>query len=161
MKDLMKGLFGCLLLFVLFGCINAQDAKSSVNSLSWMAGCWELNENGRITTERWAKPTENLMLGTSQTVKGGKSVAFEFLRVVNNGHGLYYIARPSSAKDETPFMLLSINPNEVIFENPKHDFPQRIIYRLGEKDSLSARIEGTQNGKVSGMDIPMKRVRCE
>lgn len=161
MKDFMNGLFGCLLLFGLFGCVYAQDAKSSVNGLSWMAGCWEMSDNGRITTERWAKPTENLMIGTSQTVKGSKSVAFEFLRVVNNGHGLYYIAKPSSAKDETPFMVSKLGDKEVIFENPKHDFPQRIIYRLGENDLLNARIEGTQNGKVSGMDIPMKRVRCE
>ena len=53
--------------------ITAQTP--SVNSLGWMKGCWEVNDNGRVTTERWAAPTENLMIGTSQTVKNGKSVA--------------------------------------------------------------------------------------
>ncbi|MGQ0540549.1 MAG: DUF6265 family protein [Blastocatellia bacterium] len=161
MNDVMKGLLGCLLFFVLCGCVEAQDAKSSVNNLNWMAGCWELNENGRITTERWAKPTENLMIGTSQTVRNGKSVAFEFLRVVNNGHGLIYVAKPSSSKDETPFMVSKMGENEITFENLKHDFPQRIIYRLEKKDSLAARIEGTVNNQLKGMDIPMKRVSCE
>lgn len=140
---------------------NAQDQKTSVNSLGWMAGCWEVSENGRITTERWAKPTENLMIGTAQTVKNSKSVSFEFLRVVNNGHGLFYIAKPSDAKEETPFMISKLGEKEAIFENPKHDFPQRIIYRLEQKDALFARIEGTVNGQLKGMDIPMKRVRCE
>lgn len=151
-----------LLVFVLSPIgVRAQDTKASVNTLAWISGCWEVNDNGRVTTERWGKPTENLMIGTSQTVKNGKSVAFEFLRIVNNGHGLYYIARPSSAKDETPFMVSKTNANEIVFENLKHDFPQRIIYRSEEKDSLFARIEGTVNGQLKGMDIPMKRVKCE
>lgn len=148
--------------FVLLpGGISAQDAKASVNTLAWISGCWEINDNGRVTTERWGRPTENLMVGTSQTVKNGKSVAFEFLRIVNNGHGLFYIAKPSSAKDETPFMVSKTAANEIVFENLKHDFPQRIIYRSEEKDSLSARIEGTVNGQLKGMDIPMKRIKCE
>jgi hypothetical protein len=132
-----------------------------VNSLGWMKGCWEVNDNGRVTTERWAAPTENLMIGTSQTVKNGKSVAFEFLRIVANGQGLSYIAKPSSAKEETAFAFLSAGDKEIVFENPKHDFPQRVIYRADKADSLFARIEGTQNGKLEGMDIPMKRVKCE
>ena len=151
----------CAALFVLGGFLYAQDAKSSVNGLEWMSGCWEVNDGRSITTERWAKPSENLMLGTSQTVRNGKSVSFEFLRIVNNGHGLVYVALPSSAKEPTPFPFLKMGEKEVVFENLKHDFPQRIIYRADKPDSLFARIEGMQNGKLEGMDIPMKRVKCE
>lgn len=127
-----------------------------------MKGCWELNENGRVTTERWSAPTENLMLGTSQTVKGTKTVSFEFLRVANSGLGLVYVALPSSAKEPTSFMSLKMGDKEIVFENLKHDFPQRIIYRQTAADSLFARIEGPgKDGSVKGMDIPMKRVKCE
>ena len=35
----------------------------------------------------------------------------------------------------------------VVFENPTHDFPQRIIYWKDGND-LRARIEGTMNGKT-------------
>jgi len=151
-----------LLLFVLgTGVFVSAQTANAVSSLEWMAGCWEVNDNGRVTTERWARPTENLMLGTSQTVKNGKSVAFEFLRVVNNGHGLIYVAKPSSAQTETPFPFLKMNGKEVVFENLKHDFPQRIIYRADKPDSLHARIEGMRNGKLEGMNIPMNRVKCE
>lgn len=133
----------------------------SVNTLGWMTGCWETNDNGRVTTERWAAPTENLMIGTSQTVKNGKTVAFEFLRVFSNAQGMAYIAKPSSAQTETSFAFLRFGEKEVVFENLKHDFPQRIIYKADKADSLFARIEGMQNGKLAGMDIPMKRVKCE
>jgi hypothetical protein len=126
-----------------------------------MTGCWEVNDNGVVTTERWAKPTENLMIGSSQTVKNGKTVSFEFLRIVNNGTGMAYVAKPSSAQTETPFAVSKAGGKEIVFENLKHDFPQRIIYRSDRPDSLFARIEGMQNGKLEGMDIPMKRVRCD
>ena len=151
----------CVLLFVLCGFIQAQDVKSSVRALRWMSGCCEVNDNGAITTERWGKPSEDLMIGSSQTVKNGKTVSFEFLRIVNSGHGLTYVAKPSSAQTETPFAFAKMGEKEIVFANLKHDFPQRIIYRSNKPDSLFARIEGMQNGKLEGMDIPMKRVKCD
>jgi Domain of unknown function (DUF6265) len=141
---------------------SAQDiTKTKVTDLSWISGCWETNNNGRVTTERWAKATDNLMLGTSQTVKETKSVSFEFLRIVNNGQGLMYVAQPSNAKEPTAFAAKTVSANEVVFENPKHDFPQRIIYKQTKPDMLDARIEGKQGEKEMGMDFPMKRVKCE
>lgn len=140
----------------------AQDiTKTKVTDLSWISGCWEMNNNGRVTTERWAKATDNLMLGTSQTVKETKSVSFEFLRIVNNGQGLMYVAQPSGAKEPTAFAAKTVSAGEVVFENPKHDFPQRIIYKQTKPDTLDARIEGKQGEKEMGMDFPMKRVKCE
>lgn len=140
---------------------NAQDIKGNVDSLAWISGCWEVSRGGSVTTERWGKATENLMLGTSQTVKGTKSVAFEFLRIVNNGQGLMYVAHPSDAEKPTAFAAKTINATEVVFENAKHDFPQRIIYKQSKPDTLDARIEGKQGEKEMGMDFPMKRVKCE
>ncbi len=141
--------------------VFAQDTKQNVTALSWISGCWETAGEGRKTTEKWGKATDNLMLGTSQSIKGTKSVAFEFLRIVNNGNGLIYIALPSDATTPTAFAAIKVTVNEVVFENAKHDFPQRIIYRLDKADSLFARIEGKQGEKEVGMDIPMKRVKCE
>ncbi len=157
-----KNIFFAIFAFAVFVLHISAQKTEPVTALSWLKGCWEVNDNGRITTERWAAPTGNLMLGSSQTVKDGKSVAFEFLRIVNNGHGLVYVALPSSAKEPTPFPLIKMSENEVVFENLKHDFPQRIIYRQTAADSLFARIEGPgKDGSVKGMDIPMKRVKCE
>ena len=100
----MKVLLGMLFLLVLSISNNAQEAKSSIEGLKWMSGCWQLNDNGKITTEKWSKATSNTILGISQTVKDGKTLEFEFLRVVNNGHGMIYVAKPSNAKDETAFL---------------------------------------------------------
>jgi Domain of unknown function (DUF6265) len=150
----------CVLLFVLCGFVYAQDVNSSVKDLGWMSGCWEVSDHGVVTTERWGRPTKNLMTGSSQTVKNGKTVASEVLRIVSNGDGLVYVAKPSEAQGETMFPLAKMGEKEAVFENMKHDFPQRIIYRR-TADNLFARVEGMQNGKLEGMDIPMKRAKCE
>ena len=100
------------------------------------------------------------MLGASKTVKGGKTVAYEFIqiRVLDNGR-LAYVAKPSGQTEAT-FPLVSLTTNEFAFENPEHDFPQRISYRLVKPGELLARIEGTRNGKARAIDYPMKKVPC-
>jgi len=57
----------------------------------------------------------------------------------------------------TPFVLRSGKPGEAVFENPDHDFPQRVIYRRCDAD-LCARIEGTVGGQVRGMDWRYRRL---
>ena len=51
--------------------------------------------------------------------------------------------------------------NELIFENPQHDFPQRVIYRLQTDGSLLGRIEGVSKGKEKAVDFPMTRAGCD
>lgn len=157
----MKSFFILACVATSYMSVVAQDTKQNVTALSWISGCWETTNGGRTTTERWGKATDNLMVGTSQSTRGTKSVAFEFLQIVNNGQGLFYIAQPSGAKEPTPFAAIKVTANEVVFENAKHDFPQRVIYRQDKADSLFARIEGKQGEKETGMDFPMKRVRCD
>jgi hypothetical protein len=160
----MKIVLGTVaMLFVLGGYVHAQDAKLSVNGLGWMAGCWEWSVRGgaTVTSEQWMKPAGGSLIGMGRTVRGGKTVSFEFLRIISGEGGIDYIAKPSSNKDETAFRLVRSSASEVVFENLAHDFPQRIIYRKEKADSLFARIEGMQNGKLEGMDIPMKRAKCD
>jgi hypothetical protein len=108
----------------------------------------------------WNRPAGGLMMGTSQTVRDGRTVEYEFLQVRGGEDGVYYIARPSGQK-EAAFKLAEVTPQSAIFENKQHDFPQRIIYRLGAAGALVARIEGVENGAARGVDFPMMRVSCE
>ena len=139
----------------------AQTTRPGIDGINWLAGCWESNQSGRVSMERWTKPLGKMMLSTSQMVKNGKTLSFEFLRIVEDDTGLYYISKPSENKEETSFKLIKFASTEVVFENPEHDFPQRIIYRLEPDKSLLARIEGKNKGKEMGIDFPMKRAPCD
>ncbi|HEY0305271.1 MAG TPA: DUF6265 family protein, partial [Longimicrobiales bacterium] len=86
---------------------------------------------------------------------------YEFLRLFERAGALVYAAQPSGQKP-AEFTSTDITEGQITFTNPQHDFPQRIIYRLGRQhDSLFARIEGTMNGRERGVDFRYARVRCE
>src|SRR5262245_20273147 len=140
-------------------CVVLIQTSSNLDQLSWIAGCWEGREPARVYTEQWMKPEGGLMLGMSRTVVGGKAREFEFLQISQQGTDIFYIAKPSG-QPEASFKLIQNSKQEVVFENPAHDFPQRIIYRLLPDGSMTARIEGKMNGGERGIDFPMKRVSC-
>ena len=55
--------------------------------------------------------------------------------------------------------LIRANANEVVFENPQHDFPQRIIYSLKDGGRLTAAIEGTKNGKTRRVELNYQQTK--
>jgi len=142
--------------------VVGQVPRRSLANLAWMAGCWESRDEVKhlFLSEQWMKPAGGIMLGIGRTVKSGKAVDFEFMRIEQQGADMFYIARPKENKEDTSFMLVKWGVNAATFENPAHDFPQRILYSL-RKGGLFARIEGKNNGKPMGIDFPMKKVQCE
>ena len=142
-----------------FNLPHAESPKSAIEVFSWMAGCWEGKGDNRQLEEHWTQPAGQSMLGMSRVLAGGKTVAFEFMRILEDERGIVFIAQPSGQK-ETPFRLSQFKNQQATFENPDHDFPQRIIYRKEPDGSLLARIEGKENGKELGMDFPMKPGKC-
>jgi hypothetical protein len=134
---------------------------ASIADLAWLSGCWASADQAAGSGEQWMSPAGGTMLGVSRTISDGKTVAFEFIRIVQTDDGgLVFIASPSG-QNTTGFALVSVNEKEVIFENPDHDYPQRIIYRLLTDDQLLGRVEGTINGKERAIDFPMKKTDCE
>ena len=106
------------------------------------------------------KLTGNMMLGMSHTVENGKTREYEFIRIVQEENGeIFFVANPSGQK-EARFKLTIATEGEAHFDNPEHDFPQRIIYRRID-DSILGRIEGISNGKERAVDFWLKRVDCD
>lgn len=152
---------GVMLLSFALSEARAQNSGFSVRQLSWIAGCWRQSNSGgtRIVDEQWMEPRGGIMLGMSRTVRGDSVLEFEQLRIFARDGRLVYHAVPSG-QEPADFEAKSTSDSSVTFENPTHDFPQRIIYRRRGTDSLIARIEGTRNGQVRGIDFPYERVRC-
>lgn len=140
---------------------SVAAAESDVTALAWLAGCWapETGEAGSL--EHWLPPAGGTMLGVSRTIKNGRTVEHEFMQLRVNADGkLVFIALPSGQKEAT-FVASSVNEDSVTFENPQHDFPQKVSYRLESADRLIGRIEGNRGGSLRGIDFPMRRVSCE
>ena len=127
----------------------AGSEKVSIESLAWMAGTWRGDEGGMVMEEHWMEPRGGMMPGLHRDTRPGKKTDFEYLRIEEGPEGLVYQASPQGAP-ATSFPLKSLEPRKVVFENPAHDFPQRILYWLDADGVLHARIEGPMNGKQVG-----------
>jgi hypothetical protein len=117
----------------------------AVNALAWMAGTWTgTDANGVEMEETWSPPKGGMMLGTHRDVANDKVVEFEDLRIDTAGETATYWASPMGAPP-VPFRIKELGPGyRVVFENPEHDFPQRILYWITPDGLMHARIEGTE-----------------
>ena len=131
---------------------------SEVDKLGFIAGCWTMvRPNGTRIDEQWFAPSGGAMIGMSRSVRDGKLREFEFMRIVPGADGKpQYVAIPSGQTEAT-FPMKEVGENSVVFENPAHDFPQRILYRLVDQNTLVARIEGSYAGQARSADFPYQR----
>ncbi len=162
-----RGLVLLSLLALLPATLPAADPKKPdqaaspvrIEQLAWLAGSWRMEKGGRVVDEQWMAPAGGVMLGMARTVAKGRVVAHEFVQIrVGPGGRLYYVAQPSGQKEAT-FQHTSLTDREVVFENPQHDFPQKIIYTLKADGSLLAVIEGLRaDGTTKRIEFPYVRV---
>ena len=76
------------------------------------------------------------LLGISRTTRGDSLAGFEFMRIHGRGDTLIFAAQPSG-QPPADFFATLVGDRDVLFENPAHDFPQRIRYRAVGADSRS------------------------
>jgi len=142
------------------GPATATEPPVRIEALAWLAGCWAPEGGEPGSVEQWTAPAGGTMLGLSRTIRNGTTRAHEFLEIQETPEGdLVYIAHPSG-QATTPFRLLRLEEKSVVFENPEHDYPQRIRYRLEGEDRLAAGIEGVSEGKLEAREFPMRRIAC-
>lgn len=125
----------------------ALQAPGSVADLGWMAGQWELAQEGRWTEESWSAPRGGVMLGHSRSGRGDALREFEFLRLQAGEDGVpVYLAQPGG-RPAVPFRLTARDGTSATFENPQHDFPQRIRY-VRDGETLTATISRIDGGNA-------------
>jgi hypothetical protein len=127
---------------------RVEQAKPSLDTLSWMSGSWSGASRGVEMEEHWTSPKGSSMIGIHRDVAKGRTASFEFLRIEQQAGRIVYLSMPNGRSPATPFPLKEVSGTRVVFENPAHDFPQRIIY-WKEGNDLRARIEGAMNGKAA------------
>jgi len=151
-----------LLVFTCINDISAQDQKTSssptISDLNWLAGDWQTAEGRRQTDEHWTQPAGGLMMGLGRTVTQGRTLEFEYLRIEQRPDGIFYVAHPQARCPATDFKMTRLSAMEVVFENPAHDFPKRIMYRKADDGTLSATVDAGPGSKgITFSYRPMKK----
>ena len=142
---------------LVFTALVVQSAPQDVPT--WLAGCWAGQRGGERFFERWIPADPSTLLSVAHTTKDGRMTAFEFLRVTVRDGKVLYIAQPGG-RPPTEFTATSVTADRVVFENPAHDFPKRVIYQRKGADWLSASIDGGSE-TANRVVYEMARQPCE
>lgn len=128
--------------------------------VAWLTGNWGHTSKEGALTENWVKANDSVMHGESYFVVGEKDTVFaETVELAEtNGKMVYTVTVPGQNEEKpVPFELTSANENQLVFENPKHDYPNKIVYNKIGNDSVMAEISGMQKGKPASEQFGMKR----
>jgi hypothetical protein len=127
----------------------------------WLLGCWEVRRGDRRIVERWEPATGGTFKGESRTWVGERLAGSEQIVLSPDSTGTWVYAADPDTQRPASFRATLLTDTLLVFENPSHDFPQRIGYRRTGADSLHAWIEGITPGAGRRVEFPFARVRCE
>ena len=109
--------------------LAAFSSGPDVAALGWMSGDWVSETGDRWTEESWTTPRGGTMLGMGRSGRGAELRDWEYMRIAAEADGRPVFWGSPKGAPPVAFRLTRQSASEVVFENPKHDFPQRIVYR--------------------------------
>lgn len=157
----MKKLILSLATLSIIACQNKSEKNfDELDKLSWLVGEWENKMPEGILTETWTKANDSTFTGKTLFIKDEDTLHSEDIVLTQKGEALLYIPTVKGQNDNKPVefkMTESKTENEFAFENPKHDYPQKIVYRKVSDTNLVATISGKQQGKPTSESYPMSK----
>ncbi|WP_426091591.1 DUF6265 family protein [Flavobacterium sp. DSR3-2] len=151
-----------LLLLAFVSCKNSDaNEKEKIKAANWLLGNWESKSVEGNLTETWEKVNDSTFQAQSYFIKEKDTLHFESITLQQKGDKLTYSATVKGQNNDkaVTFKLTTGTEKQMVFENPKHDYPKKIIYTQITKDSLVANISGIQQGKPSSEQFSMKKIK--
>jgi len=125
-------------------CLLMTNIFAQTNFPSFLEGTWK-SEDGN-TYEHWDILSPTLMKGYSYEMNGSETVVKEYLDMAKVGKSILYIPTVIGQNDGKPIHFKMTRSDSVfIFENPKHDFPKKIIYSLVNPFTVHIDVVGANN----------------
>jgi hypothetical protein len=136
----------------LAACSSGPD-PDALGRFGFMVGCWESKPDatGHVNKEVWSAPQGGLMFSWATKTRGAQVVSFEQTRIDMRAQRATYIASPEGQRPVVFTEAGAATPNSVTFENPQHDYPQRIVYRV-DRNGLAAtisRLDGSRQDQYA------------
>lgn len=150
-----------ILLCIITLAVSCKKAskENKLAQTDWLIGTWENKSDEGDMIEIWTKTNDSVYNGESYFIKGKDTLHSEKIELTQKGDRVLYIPTVDGQNNNqpVPFQLTQQTAKQLVFENPKHDFPQKIVYKQITADSLVATISGTQQGKSGSESYPMKK----
>ena len=156
-------LMGCLVVFTIAQTYsqipNTKNTLPTDKFFSQITGSWKLNN--RPVLEQWARSTSGGYRARVLDLSKGDSTLTETIQVIREEGQVYFVAKvlEQNSGEAIKFRLAKKRKKKLVFINPKHDFPQRIEYKLKSAQVLQVQISGVVRGKIRKVNFIYQRIR--
>ena len=157
----MKNASYILILILFVSCLKKSKINfNKLQKMSWLVGHWEQKLPDGLLIENWKKENDSIFSGDSYFVNIKDTIHFESIKLIQKNEELTYVANVLGQNNDKPINFKHITSkidNVFSFENPSHDFPQKITYTKVNEKNLIATISGIQNGKIRQESYVMRK----
>ncbi len=147
----MRLLLFVALCFPFLASAQIEDASGIFRELRALDGTWFMPTDRGDRLESWAITDDSTLTGRAMRIKpeDGDTVTLETMRLElrNDSITYYAIARGQNQNKPIGFGLTEADYEGYIFENPAHDDPKKITYRLLSNRELQVATEGMRSGR--------------
>lgn len=130
------------------------------NKLSFLEGTWTRKTEKKQNLEIWKQVNHKTFEGKGIRLKNttGDTLFIEYLQIIKQEGSVFYVAKvPDQNQGKFIFFeLKSIQNNMAVFENKKHDFPQKLEYSLKE-GQLHIKVSGIENQKKREFELVLDK----
>ena len=141
---------------------NLIKSYDELQKAKWLLGDWEKTDSLGTLKEIWVIKDDSTFVGQSYYIQNKKDTLHnEQIELIQDGEHLIYSATVKGENNDTaiPFQMTKDEDSLLVFENPKHDYPQKIQYKLFKNNSLVATVSGKQKGKISSENYAMTKIK--
>ncbi|MGE4289661.1 MAG: DUF6265 family protein [Salinivirgaceae bacterium] len=119
--------------------VNTTFAQSAFPD--FLQGTWKMENND--VYEHWDKINGQTLKGFSYKLNNGQMVVSEYLGIIQRKKELIYTATVLSQNQGKGIEFkLTQSDSTYVFENPRHDFPQKIVYKKLSDTELLVQLSG-------------------
>ncbi len=132
--------------------IYAEDVKPIFRELRALNGTWFMPTDRGDRLEIWTIANDSTLVGKTVRIKPetGDTVTLDLLRLEKRDTVITFItiARGQNKTEPVRYILTSAEYEGYIFENPEHDDPKKIKYRLLGNRELQINTEGQKGSRT-------------
>lgn len=136
----------------------AKQALAQSNFPTFLEGTWKM-EN-RDVYEKWELLEDGSLSGISYRLTDGEQAITEYLEIRKKGEQITYTATVPTQNEGKGIEFVLHKPDSLTysFENPEHDFPQKIIYQKVSDTEIHVSVRGDDD---QGFSFTMKKEIAE
>jgi hypothetical protein len=153
-----KIILALVLLLLLNSCFKSKEVSKIIGT-DWLLGKWENKSTDGNLQETWKRVNDSLFIGESYFIQEKDTLHSEKMELKQKGENLLYISTIKGENNDKPltFTYNTEIEKQLVFENPKANYPRKIKYTPYGADRLIIEISGIEQNKPTTAKYSMKK----